>query len=96
MAGIGGGADGWLASDASRLVALRLGSGLAAWTSFDGVSWSPLDLNGEFPSPDADRMTVLPNGVLVQQGTGADAASWFGEAITPVDPTGASAPGSTR
>jgi hypothetical protein len=66
--------DGRIASDGSRMVALRLDDRSAGWTSFDGSTWTPLGFDGQLPQ-DGDLL-VLPNGVLLFDGE----SSWFGEA----------------
>ncbi len=77
--GCGPGPNGTLVGDGRRFVALRGGSGAAAWTSIDGRTWRRLATSGDVPDGYAARATLLPGGVLVGDGT----TSWFGEAVAP-------------
>jgi hypothetical protein len=72
--GTGGAPDGRLASDGARTVAIRLTDDAAAWTSFDGSTWTPLTFEGAEP-PDGD-VTVLPGAILLFDGQ----STWFGAA----------------
>jgi hypothetical protein len=68
--------DGDIASDGSRMVALRLGDKQAGWTSFDGSTWTSVTLDA--PPAQEREMLVLPSGVLVFDGE----STWFGEATS--------------
>jgi hypothetical protein len=68
--------DGDIASDGSRMVALRLGDKQAGWTSFDGSTWTSVTLDA--PPAQGRAMLVLPSGVLVFDGE----STWFGEATS--------------
>ena len=69
-------ANGTVAGDGTRIVALRGGSDAAAWTSTDGRAWRPLHVTGEVPPQEALQAVLLPGGILMSDGT----ATWFGEA----------------
>jgi hypothetical protein len=69
-----GAPDGIVASDGSRMLAVRVRDEPAAWTSFDGSTWTQLALDGA-PSQDGDLL-MLPSGVLLFDGQ----STWLGEA----------------
>lgn len=62
------------AADGARIVAIGRG---AAWVSRDGRVWRALEEHGTVPDGLATQVFVLPDGVLVRDGS----AAWFGEAI---------------
>jgi hypothetical protein len=77
--GSGASENGTLVGNGDRMLAYRSDSGEAAWTSFDGVTWEQLAVDGEAPiwgdvqHPD---LILLSVGVL---GFGHDGAVWIGE-----------------
>ncbi len=81
-AGCGGQPNGTLLADGSRMVAIRGGTGAAAWTSSDGIAWRRLAVGGEAPRPEAtgdgepNPQVLLPFGVLVSDGR----TTWLGVA----------------
>ncbi len=77
-AGCGREPAGVLVGDGERMVALRGGPDARAWTSYDGLSWVPLGVEGDLPTDQATRVTILPGGVLLSDGS----TTWFGEALT--------------
>jgi hypothetical protein len=79
--GVGGGPNGWVASDGQRFVAGRF-TGSAAWVSADGLDWSPITVPGPPLADDPSHVTVLPGGVLLVQLTDAGDVAWFGEATS--------------
>lgn len=68
---------GGLVSDGSRIVAVRFGWVTSAWTTIDAASWSPLQMFGDLPDPDARPVALLPSGVLATKG----GTSWLGVAV---------------
>jgi hypothetical protein len=80
--GMLGSPDGWLASDGTRLVGLRLRTDPTAWVSFDGARWSTVQMSGEVPASEnakqgAGTVTVLPGGLLYTDNGGN---WWYGAA----------------
>lgn len=75
--GCGGQPDGVLVGDGQRMVAVRGGQYAAAWTSADGRSWRRLPVTGDMPDEAALRVVLLPEGVLLSDGS----TTWFGEAL---------------
>jgi hypothetical protein len=76
-AGCGGQANGLLAGDGQRMLAVRGGTDARVWTSVDGVTWKSLAITGDPPTDQASRVVVLPGGLLLFGGS----TTWFGEAI---------------
>jgi len=75
--GCGGQANGLLASDGQRILAIRGGSDAQVSTSFDGIAWQSLPVTGDHPTDQPIRAVALPGGLLLFDGT----TTWFGEAI---------------
>lgn len=74
--GCGSGPNGALLGDGHRMVALRGGADASAWTSSDGLTWRRLPVTGDLPAGQAAQAVLLPDGVLLSDGT----TTWFGEA----------------
>lgn len=77
--GCGGQANGLLASDGQRMLAVRGGTDARVWTSVDGIAWQSLPVTGDLPTDQASRAVVLPGGLLLFDGS----TTWFGEAVAP-------------
>lgn len=72
-------ADGSVASDGVRMLALRTDGGVASWTSSDGRTWSSIPSTGLAAQPAGSwpviDMRILPVGVVATDQTGA---TWLG------------------
>lgn len=71
--------NGTLIGNGDRMLAYRGNAPQAAWTSFDGVSWVPLTIEGgpsRWETSQNPDLVLTPVGVL---GLGRDGAVWFGE-----------------
>lgn len=71
--------NGELVGDGERMVAYDTVDGAAAWTSFDGATWTELAIKGERPPPffsPSRSLTLLPTGLLWRDDLGN---AWFGK-----------------
>jgi hypothetical protein len=71
--------NGTLTGDGRLFVAARGGPDSGAWLSTDGRAWRSLAMSGDLPSQQILRTTLLPDGVLVSDGS----VTWFGRALVP-------------
>ena len=67
-----------LAGDGQRIVVVRGGQDGGTWVSTDGRSWSGLQAEGTPPVGQPNRVLLLPDGILVSNGSTA----WYGTAST--------------
>lgn len=69
--------SGSLVGDGDRMVAYEF-DGMRAWSSFNGVDWTPLTIAGDLPprGPVANALQVLTIGLLYRDGAGG---VWFGD-----------------
>jgi hypothetical protein len=80
--GSGASENGTLVGNGERMLAYRSDAEEAAWTSFDGMSWRSIKIEGGPPAWDSTQhpgLILLPAGVL---GFGREGAVWFGEPLT--------------
>ena len=68
---------GSLVGDGDRMIAYEF-DGSHAWSSFNGVDWTPLTIAGDLPPQDpvASALQVLPIGLVYRDGFGG---AWFGD-----------------
>lgn len=86
--GTGGLANGSLAADGTRIVALRPGPDerfvdgppAGAWSSFDGTTWLPLAMPAGGPPGGIAGLILFPGGVLAITPDDPNAPAWFATA----------------
>jgi hypothetical protein len=72
-------AEGIIVADGDRLVSYRGGTRPTAWTSFDGLTWTPVAITPTTP-PGLGQLLAMPIGLLW---IGGDGSTWFGEPTAP-------------
>ena len=66
--------NGTLVGDGHGMVTVRGGAAAGVWTSADGHAWQQLAISGDIPSEQATQAVLLPDGVLLSDGT----TTWIG------------------